>query len=404
MTLWLLVPLFALAQASCYDYEYYDPTTGSSLPGNACAKAGVATTGQPVTVGTPISASTTFSGSLATAPVVGSSSISAPVYGTPVYSAPLSSTGTVYGSAALSAAPLSAAPVYSAPISTGIYGTASAPLAATPVYGTVASSPIVTRSVATPVYGTVSAPAAVTVSAPVVSARVTAAPRVATSSNGQSELSQQQIAYYKRIGEQQQRDHKINQRIVKQANNQLARSSLVNRIAVGSGNVASWYPMYRLGQQKRVSDAFKDEVRIANRNADDAYDRFKQNPTRLNMLVSKYQDLNADLREAASHYNDVNAGTFGQRLTSTGLFGGSSLTNIISQTLVTRQESEDLQDIQFDMNRIAQQIQMEVRRLQQTSSSSSSASAASASANQQQGAGSVQQRMMAMSVYGPRQG
>jgi len=221
-----------------------------------------------------------------------------------------------------------------------------------------------------------------------------AAPKVGA--NGQTELSQQQIAYYKRLGEEQQKDHKYNQRVVKQANKALSRSSLVNTIIAGSGNIAPWYPLYRLGQQKKIATAFQDEARIANRNADDAYDRFKQNPTRLNMLVSKYQDLNADLREAASHYNNVNTGTFGQRLTNTGFFGaGSSLVNIISQTVVQRQEVEDLQDIQEDMNRIAQQIQGEVKRMQGGSAT------ASASANQQAGAGSVQQRMMAMSVYGP---
>jgi len=388
--MWLLVPLFALAQASCYDYEYYDPTTGSSLPGNACAKAGAtATTGQPVAAA-PVVGATTFSGSLATAPVVGATTYSAaPVYGTPLAAAP--------------AAPVYGTPVYGTPIvSSSIYGTpiTTTVAASAPIYGTpIATTAITARTVATPIYGTTTVAAARPAAAVTVSAGAArgAAPQVGA--NGQTQLSKQQVQYYKQLGEEQQRDHKYNQRVVKQANDQLTRSSLVNTIIAGSGNIAPWYPLYRLGQQKKISNAFQDEVRIANRNADDAYDRFKQNPTRLNMLVSKYQDFNADLREAASHYNNVNTGTFGQRLTNTGIFGtGSSLVNIISQTVVQRQEVEDLQDIQEDMNRIARQIQGEVKRLQGGSATAS----ASANANAQTGQGSVPQRMMAMSVYGPR--
>jgi hypothetical protein len=143
-----------------------------------------------------------------------------------------------------------------------------------------------------------------------------------------------------------------------------------------------------LSSQKRAAEAYKSEKRIANKNAEDAYQRFQTNPTQLNLLVSKYQDLNADLRGAAYQYNVVNSGTFGQRISSGSIFGGlgGGLLGGVTQIITQKKQSEDLQDIQRQMKRVARQIQV-----------------AAQSSAQQKSAGqdSVQQRMMAMSVYGP---
>jgi len=187
---------------------------------------------------------------------------------------------------------------------------------------------------------------------------------------------------------------------VDQASSELQRSSLVNTIVAGSGNAAPWYPAYRLGAQKDAAGAYKSESRIANKNANDAYQRYQQDPSRLNLLVSKYQDLNADLSDAAYHYNVINSGTFGQVISNTNLLGLGSLSGGLfgglTQIITNRQQTEDLQNIQRQMQRIGRQIQTEAK-----------AEEAQVKAQQQPTAtvaaqGSVQQRMMAMSVYGPQ--
>jgi len=177
---------------------------------------------------------------------------------------------------------------------------------------------------------------------------------------------------------------------------------LFNRIIAGPNAATPFFPAVRLSLQKDVADAYKSEKRIANRNAEDAYQRFQSDPSRLNLLVSKYQDLNADLRDAAYQYNVVNSGTFGQRIAaSSGLFGGLGgglLGGIgITQIITQRQQSEDLQDIQRQMQRVQRQLAQEVQ-----SRANANGANAGASAGLQQG--SVQQRMMAMSVYGPQRG
>jgi len=135
------------------------------------------------------------------------------------------------------------------------------------------------------------------------------------------------------------------------------------------------------------------------KNADDAYKRYQADPNRLNLLVSKYQDLNADLRDAAYHYNVINSGTFGQQIIATSIFGlptGSSLFEGITQIITQKQQTTDLNDIQLQMQRVAKQIQAEAKVQQQQASGAPVAQVAAQ--------GSVQQRMMAMSVYGPQQG
>jgi hypothetical protein len=222
-----------------------------------------------------------------------------------------------------------------------------------------------------------------------------AAPRAAVTASAQPNAQlTSQLQYYKNLGERQARQHKQNSRIVSKASSDLSRQSLVNRLVAGTGNTAPWFPAVRLGTQKKAAEAYKSEKHIANKNAEDAYQRYQEDPSRLNLLVSKYQDLNADLRDAAYHYNVINSGTFGQRVsTSIGLFGGSSgnLFNTFSQILTQRKESEDLQDIQRQMQRIGRQIQTEAKTAIQQKSGGVVAQ------------GSIQQRMMATTVYGPQQ-
>jgi len=241
----------------------------------------------------------------------------------------------------------------------------------TPFYG-----PSNVPQVSTAVYG----PSQVVVAGPSVAAR---------QQQAQPQLSSE-LQYYKRLGQQQTRQHRINARDVSDASNEIGRASLVNTLVAGSGKTTPWFPIVRLGEQKQAAEAYRSEKQIANRNAQDAYQRYQQDPSHLNLLVSKYQDLNADLRDAAYHYNVINSGTFGQSIVRSGLFGGlgtglfGGLTQIISQ----RQQTQDLQDIQRQMQRVARQIQTEARGAVQ----------------QQSGAqNSVQQRLMAGTVYGPQQ-
>jgi len=394
MNFWL-VSLFTLAQASCYDYEYYDPDTQQSIPGNACAKlaaggAPVATVGQPTqfatqpaatfstqfqpaqtTFGTPLQpAQTTFSQFPQT---TFSSPASFGTTTTPIYGAPVATFAPVTTFASAST------PVYS---STPVYATAPAALS----YGTTFSAPAAAVS-----YGTTTYAAPQTV---VTQVRASVATPPARST---AELAKD-LQYYKELGERQARQHKQNARTVKDASSDLSRLSLVNTIVAGSGNAAPWYPTVRLGTQKDIVEAYKSEKRIANKNAEDAYQRYQKDPSRLNLLVSKYQDLNADLREAAYHYNVVNTGTFGQNIAKGGLFGGlgglggkgGGLFTGLTQIITQKKQSEDLQDIQRQMQRIALQIQSEVKAV----------------AGQKSGTvqGSVQQRMMAMNQYGPQRG
>jgi hypothetical protein len=202
------------------------------------------------------------------------------------------------------------------------------------------------------------------------------------------------LQYYKNLGERQARQHKRNSRVVSKASEELSRSSLVNRLVAGTGNSAPWYPAVRLGSQKKAADAYKSEKQIANKNAEDAYQRYQEDPSRINLLVSKYQDLNADLRAAAYHYNVINSGTFGQRVSkSVGLFGGTSgsLVNTLTQVITQRKESDDLEDIQRQMQRVARQIQTEIKAASQQKSGGVAVQ------------GSVQQQLMGMSMYGPQQ-
>jgi len=156
----------------------------------------------------------------------------------------------------------------------------------------------------------------------------------------------------------------------------------------------------RFGNQKRTVDALKSESRIANTNAQMAYQRYQQSPTRLNLLISKYSDLNADLRDAAHHFQVINSGTFGQSLkssfglfggTSSGLFGGSGLVSFVVQ----KKERDELEDIQDRMKRVGRDIQNEVRQAQAQQKGQSAQVSLSAGVQ-----GSVAQRMVAMNTYG----
>jgi Trp operon repressor len=202
----------------------------------------------------------------------------------------------------------------------------------------------------------------------------------------------------KEIAERQAQQHRRNVRIVKDAQNDQRQQSIFDAIlSPGSGNTP-WYPALRLGNQKRIADALRSEKRIAVQNANTAYQRYQENPTRLNLLVSKYSDLNADLKDASHHFNVVNSGTFGQRLSGTsslfGIFGSAGLTSI----LVQRKERDELEDIQDRMRRVASQIQTEVRVQTSAKSGTTGASANLGVTQGQQG--SVAQRMVALNSYG----
>jgi len=278
-----------------------------------------------------------------------------------------------------------------APVVSGPY----MPAVNTP-YVPAISAPYVPTSPA-PVYGPVSFGTPQVVAGPVYgpSQVVVPNPNAGRQAQAQPQLSSE-LQYYKRLGQQQTRQHRLNSREVSDASNALSRSSLVNTLVAGSGKTTSWFPIYRLGEQKQVADAYKSEKQIATRNANDAYQRYQQDPSRLNLLVSKYQDLNADLRDAAYHYNVVNSGTFGQTIAKSGLFGGlgGGLFGGLTQIITQRQQSQDLQDIQRQMQRVARQIQAEAR----------SAAGQQSGGGAQIAQGSVQQRLMAGTVYGPQQG
>jgi len=356
----LIFPLFALAQASCYDYEYYDPGTGKSLPGNACA--GQAAAGTTASVGQP-QTSATIVGAGTTSPFV-----SAPAFGAPVAS-------------------FASAPVYGS-VGTTSFGAPVAQFASTPVYGS-------------------SLPSAVAVSSQVGYAAPVAASVQVQGGNGGNgaQLSQSELEYYKQLGVKQAKEHKQNKKVVDEAAQEIQRSSLVNTLVAGSTGTAFWYPAYRLGAQRDAAGAYKSESKIANKNANDAYQRYQQDPSRLNLLVSKYQDLNADLADAAYHYNVINSGTFGQVTTQASILGLGSLTGglfgSLTQIITNRQQTQDLQDIQRQMQRISKQIQTEAKAEEQQQQSGASVAVVAQPAQVQ---GSVQQRMMAMSVYGPQRG
>jgi hypothetical protein len=388
----LLIPLFfAFAQGSCYDYEYYDPQTGSSIPGNACARqaaAGGTTAG--AVVGAPVVASQTFGAPVAASYIPIAAPITTPSYGVPVATAPVFTPATqVYG-----IAPAPQVQYTSAPF-----------LPSAPVYGTstVGAQYTVAAPVAVSAPYTVSTPytiAAPVVTAPVVTVRAggqgaVTAVRAGAQSAANPGLSAE-LEYYRNLGERQAEQRRRNTRIVREASEDLTRTSLFNRIIAGPNAATPFFPAIRLSLQKDVADAYKSEKRIANRNAEDAYQRYQNDPSRLNLLVSKYQDLNADLRDAAYQYNVVNSGTFGQRIANSGLLGGGLFSGVgITQIITQRQQSEDLQDIQRQMQRVQRQLALEAQALAR-------ANGAGAGAGVQQG--SVQQRMMAMSVYGPQRG
>lgn len=386
MKLWLVFPLFALAQASCYDYEYYDPTTGASQ-GNACAaqqakaaSGGVTTVGQPTTLSQPFAPaalpSTTFGTSFAApyAPVATTSVSAFP-------GAPVTSFAAPATSFAASAFPTSTvitppAAVYTSPTTVAPYTVASA--APYTVASTVAAPYTVASTVAAPY----------TVASTVAAAYPVATPARTGATSSQAAEIQRLTA----IAQKQNRQHEQNQRIVKRAAKDLSKASLINRVVAGAGNALPWYPAYRLNSQRKVADAYKSEKQIANRNANEAYQRYLSQPTGLNMLISKYSDLNADLKGAAYQYNVIDSGTFGQRL-STGLLGlsGGGLWNGVTQIITQKQQSEDLEDIQRQMKRVARQIKTTVQTAAQQAKGGAVIQP-----------GSVQQRMMAMSTYGPQ--
>jgi len=386
MKLWLVFPLFALAHATCYDYEYYDPATGASQ-GNACAAqqakaaaaAGGASVGQPTTFGQPLASS---------------------------YPAALPSTtfGTTFAApytpvASTSVGVLSSAPVSSFATSVPVSTSYAAP-AAYPTYSTSAVlPPVVTTSVAAPyTVATTSVTAPYTVASTVAAPYTVAAPAAVSSRPAGATSSQAaEIQRLAAIAQQQNQQHQVNQRIVKRASKDQSKATLINRIVAGPGNALPWYPAYRLNNQKKVVNAYRSEKQMANRNADDAYNRYLQDPSSLNMLISKYQDLNADLKGAAYQYNIVDAGTFGQNLAATGLFGisGGGMWNGINQIVTQRKQSDDLQDIQRKMKHVARQITTQVQVVAQQAK-------AGAVAQPIVQPGSVQQRMMALSTYGPQ--
>lgn len=403
MNFWVF-SLLTLAGASCYDYEYYDETTNVALPGNACLKqqanlaSGQQIGGQPIgqQIGQP--------------------------FGQPIgqFAQPIGQQigqpfGQPNGQYVQSTASYSPGlPTYSTDASLGTYVTspaysvAAAPSFSSQTYGTTtisAAYPVTTTRLPSQTYGTTAVSTAYQVTSPVTTRLPTAtyAPVAVKSSAvvtsqaqarsvaapNQAQLSAE-LQYYKDLGERQARRHKQNSRIVKDASKDLSKLSLVNRVVAGAGNAAPWYPALRLGNQKEVAEAYRSEKRIANKNAEDAYQRFQKDPSHLNLLVSKYQDLNADLRDAAYQYNVINAGTFGQTLAVGGLFGGglgSGLT--VSRLITQKQQSGDLEDIQRQMKRVGRQIQAEAQ---------SKISAAKGATSTSQG--SVEQRMMGMTVYG----
>jgi hypothetical protein len=264
----------------------------------------------------------------------------------------------------------------------------------TAVYG---PAPVINQ-VPTAVYGpSVRMPSQVVVAGPSVPVRTTAVAR----QQGVNQQLASDVEYYKRLGEKQAREHRENSREVSDASQDLSRITLINRVVAGSGNAADWFVPARLIQQKRVVEAYRSEKQIANKNAQDAYQRYQKDPSRLNLLVSKYQDLNADLRESAFDFNVINSATFGQKIAaSTGLFGnvGGNLFGTLTQVITQRKQSEELRDIQRDMQRVARQIQQEAR------GAVSGAQAALSGAQAGQLQGSVQQRLMASTVYGPQRG
>jgi hypothetical protein len=205
------------------------------------------------------------------------------------------------------------------------------------------------------------------------------APRAGPSQNNQANL--QQLAAEANY---QSRIHNYNSQVVSQASQDQTRLNLFDSL-LNPGHHSEGFAILRFRNQARTVDALRSEKRIAAHNADLAYQRYRQDPSHLNMLVSKYSDLNEQLRDASLQYNTVNAGTFGQTLHSSfSLFGGASLTSL----LVSRQESNNLQDIQYRMQRVARQITNEVKAKQQ---------ATKAPQVQPQAA----QRLVAMNAYGP---
>jgi len=384
---WLLFPLFALAQASCYDYEYYDPDTGKSIPGNACAGQAAAGATAGASVGQPQTFQAAPQASFA------STTTASPQFGVPATqfgAAPAFSTTTQFTSAP---AQFAAAPQFGA----APQFASSTPQFASSTPQFASSTPQFASSTqfGTPVYG---APAAVAVSSPVsfaapVQVRAAAVAAPAAQKSSSSALSPE-LEYYKQLGIKQARQHKQNKKIVDEATQDLQRSSLVNTLTAGT-STNTWYPVVRLEAQKDAAGAYKSEANIANKNADDAYKRYQKDPSRINLLVSKYQDLNADLRDAAYHYNVVNSGTFGQQIVQTNLFGlptaSVGLFSQLTQLLTQKQQTQDLQKIQKQMARVATQIQSEAKTV---------AGAKSAPAPQN----TVQQRLMATTVYGPSRG
>jgi len=350
-----LALLVTAALGSPYDYEYYDPATGQTLPpapkpaGTYTGSVTVPTSypqvggviGSPQVGGvisqpyTPLGSSVSYGGTIGT-PYGGTVSTS---YGGTV--------GTPYGA--------------------GVTTFGSAVPAGTTIYG-----------------GSAYGGAVVGGSSVIVQGGAGYGPRPA---NLQAQSQQANLQQLQAEASFQSKLHTYNSRVVTEASQDQTRLNLFDTL-LNPGGHSDGFAILRFRNQARTVDALRSEKRIAAQNADLAYQRYRQDPSRLNMLVSKYSDMNEQLRDASLQYNVVNAGTFGQTLHSSfTLLGGSSLTSL----LVSRQESTNLQDIQRRMKRTANQITQEVKAKTQQQKAVSSTSTQ----------GSAAQRLVAMNSYGP---
>jgi hypothetical protein len=236
-------------------------------------------------------------------------------------------------------------------------------------------------TVLSPAISTTAVPYGVTAANPVASAARTA------NAASAALASRPDIQALRAQAEQQQQQHKRNQRIVRDAQEDQRQVSLFDAVLFPGPGHSPAFAALRLGNQKRTAEALRSEKRIAIQNAQTAYQRYQQNPSQLNLLISKYADLNADLRDASHHFNVVNSGTFGQAMNS-GLFGLGGSSFLVSY-VTQRRERDELEDIQRQMKRVASQI---------TTLAKGAGALPQASAVAQ---GTVQQRLVGLKNYGP---
>jgi len=153
-------------------------------------------------------------------------------------------------------------------------------------------------------------------------------------------------------------------------------------------------------------DALHSESRMANHNADIAYQTFQRSPSKLSLMVSKYSDLNADLYDASYHFNVINSGTIGSANTATSILGGFTNSLAINSLVIQRQETTKLTAIQKKMKRLQRQIQKEVQGQQNAANAKNGGGNGGGAYNQQQNGpaalrpGSTQQRLVALNAYG----